>query len=94
MIPPELPTIEQLQSQLSRLEANPGSIILIAIEQPERCCNFTRNMGMVVKRGRQSLKTGLQRTRERRALSHDVGAGGLGMADEREDIPEATDKRR
>lgn len=44
MILPILPTVEDLRPQLDRLEANPGSVILLAIEQPE-VCNFARCTG-------------------------------------------------
>jgi hypothetical protein len=36
-----LPSIEDLQPQFDRLEANPGSVVLLAIEQPG-ICNFAR----------------------------------------------------
>ena len=35
MIPPKLPTIADLREQLKKLEANPGSIVLIALESFE-----------------------------------------------------------
>jgi hypothetical protein len=37
MIPPSLPSADDLQPLLDKLEANPGSVILIALDQPEVC---------------------------------------------------------
>ena len=41
MITPKLPGPTELGPHLQKLEAHPGSIILVAIEQPE-ICNFAR----------------------------------------------------
>jgi hypothetical protein len=44
-----LPTAEDLQPQLDRLEANPGSVILVAIEQPaERPQAKSKTPGLLV----------------------------------------------
>ena len=36
-----LPTLDDLAPQLEKLQVNPGSVILIAIEQP-KLCNVVR----------------------------------------------------
>ena len=41
MIPPTWPSAAELQPALDKLEAHPGSLVLLAIEQPE-VCNFCR----------------------------------------------------
>jgi hypothetical protein len=40
MIPPPLPTNEQLESYLAKLEANPGSVVLLAITYDPECQNY------------------------------------------------------
>jgi hypothetical protein len=42
MIPPTFPSTEQLQPELEKLEAHPGSIVLLAIEPAEAHSNFCR----------------------------------------------------
>ena len=75
MINPILPTIEELRPQLDRLEANPGSVILLAIEQPE-VCNFGRcTVAWLSWEERKTLRTALENARKKREQSHDVGAG-------------------
>jgi len=80
MISPILPTVTELQPQLDRLEANPGSVLLIAIEQPE-ICNFARTTwALLSKEERKSLKSALERARKKRALLREEGAGDLAAA--------------
>ena len=65
MIPPILPTVEDLRPQLDRLEANPDSVILLPIEQPE-VCNFGRvTWAWLSKAERQTLKAALERARKK-----------------------------
>jgi len=42
MIPPRIPSTEDLQPLLDKLEANPGSMILLAIEWPRQSQNFAQ----------------------------------------------------
>ena len=64
-----LPTAEDLQPQLDRLEANPGSVILVAIEQPE-VCNFARcTVAWLSREERKTLKIALENARQKRAQS-------------------------
>ena len=59
-----LPKVAGLQPQLDRLEANPDSVILLAIEQPE-VCNFGGvTWAWLSKVERQTLKTALERARK------------------------------
>lgn len=77
MIVPTLPPTAELQPHLDRLERNPGSIILLAIEVPE-VCNFARvTVGWFDAEERKALRAALERARKKRAQSHDVGAGDL-----------------
>jgi hypothetical protein len=66
MIPPTFPSTEQLRPVLEKLEVNPGSIILIAVEQPE-VCNFARvTWSWLSREERKALKAGLERARQKR----------------------------
>ena len=42
MIAPAWPTPQELQPALEKLEAHPGSVILVAVESAEAHCNFCR----------------------------------------------------
>ena len=39
---PRIPAVAELQPWLDKLEAHPGSVVMIAIEQTEAWCNFFR----------------------------------------------------
>ena len=57
-----LPNVADLQSHLDRLEANPGSVILLAIQMAEPCCNFTRcTCAWLSKAQRKALRLALER---------------------------------
>ena len=63
-----LPNVADLQSHLDRLEANPGSVILLAIEMAEPRCNFTRcTCAWLSKAERKALRLALERARKTRA---------------------------
>ena len=67
MIAPCLPSITELHPLLEKLELNPGSVILIALDQAEPCCNYARcTWAWLSKKERQTLKAALERCRERR----------------------------
>ena len=66
MIPATLPSISELQPQLAKLEANSGSVVIIAIEQPE-VCKFTRTTWAWLSREeRKALRSALAQARKRR----------------------------
>jgi hypothetical protein len=71
MISPSLPTAAHLQPLLDKLEANPGSVILIALDQPE-ACNFARvTSAWFSPEERNALKAALARVRKRQG-SHQI----------------------
>ena len=61
MIPPRFPDPTELQPLLEKLEAYPGSVVLLAIEQPE-VCNFCR----VTFDERKALRRALEVCRRKR----------------------------
>jgi hypothetical protein len=66
MIPPTLPTTEELKPHLDRLERTPGSVLLIALELPESQ-NFARvGIGFFDDAERKALHAALTRCRKRR----------------------------
>jgi hypothetical protein len=66
MIPPQLPGPTELGPCLEQLERHPGSVILVAIEQPE-VCNFTRcTWAWISREERIALKLALERARRKR----------------------------
>ena len=68
LIAPCLPSISELQPQLEKLQACPGSVILVAIDQPEACCNFARcTWAWLSKEERKALKSALERCRLKRS---------------------------
>ena len=73
-----LPTAEDFQPQLDRLEANPGSVILVAIEQPE-VCNFAHcTVAWLSREERKTLKIALENARQKRAQSGSRNVSGIG----------------
>jgi hypothetical protein len=77
MIAPTLPSVEELHPWLNRLEANPGSVILIPIDQPEEVCNFTRiGWAWFSREEHKKLKQALEAVRLKRgkASSHPIAA--------------------
>jgi hypothetical protein len=68
MIPPSFPSAEQLRSELQKLESAPGSVILVAVEPAEACCNFCKcTWAWLSREERKALKTVLERARKKRA---------------------------
>lgn len=66
MIPPKLPSAEELKPQLERLERTPGSVVLIALELPTSQ-NFCRvGVGFFDAAERNALHVALARCRKRR----------------------------
>jgi hypothetical protein len=85
VIPPTLPTTADLQSQLERLEANSGSVVIIAIEQPE-VCNFTRcTWAWLSRTERQSLRAALEKARAKREAGACAPRGDLAACSEGDD---------
>jgi uncharacterized membrane protein len=69
----------------SKLEAAPGSVVLIAVEQPE-LCNFARcTAAWLSQEDRQALKTALEKARKKRALLRQDACRDLGNASETND---------
>jgi hypothetical protein len=66
MLDPILPGLEQLKPWLSRLDANAGSVVLIALESFETRNDCRVTIGWLSKEERKSLKAGLERARRRR----------------------------
>ena len=66
MIPPELPGPHELAPWIEKLEAHPGSVVLIAIEQPETC-NFARcTAAWLSREERKAIRAALERCRRQR----------------------------
>ena len=66
MIFPQLPGPTELGPCLDQLERHPGSVILVAIEQPE-VCNATRTTWAWLSREeRRTLKAALEKARRKR----------------------------
>lgn len=71
MIPPTFPSNAELGPALEKLEAYPGSVILLAVEPAEARCNFCRvTWAWLSKDERRTLKIALERARKRRETSH------------------------
>lgn len=85
MIPPKLPGPTELGPRLQQLYRHPGSVILIAIEQPE-VCNFTRTtFAWLSREERKALRTALERARKKREKSHDVDHSDLAAGSDGKD---------
>ena len=66
MIPPRFPDPTELQPLLEKLEAHPGSVVLLAIEQPE-VCNFCRvTVAWLRADERKALRRALEACRRKR----------------------------
>ena len=66
VIPTTFPSPEQLQPLLEKVESHPGSIVLLAIEQPE-VCNFCRvTVAWLSADERKALRRALEVCRRRR----------------------------
>ena len=66
MIPPTLPSVCELQTQLDKLEACPGSVLLIAVELPSNQ-NFHRvTWAWISAAERKTLKRSLTTARKKR----------------------------
>jgi uncharacterized membrane protein len=82
MIPPKLPGPIELGPCLDQLARHPGSVILVAIEQPE-VCNFTRTTSAWLSREeRNALRRALEAARKKREKSHDVDRSDLAAVSE------------
>jgi hypothetical protein len=68
VIEPKIPTVAELKPWLSRLDANPGSVVLIALESFDTRNDCRVTIGWLSKEERQSLKAGLERARRRRQV--------------------------
>jgi hypothetical protein len=72
MITPKLPGPAELAPYLPKLEAAPGSIVLVAIEVPE-VCNFARATCVWLSREeRKTLKAALERFRRNRKKANNT----------------------
>jgi hypothetical protein len=81
----QLPAPQDLAPWIEKLEAAPGSVVLIAVEQPE-VCNFARcTAAWLSREERTVLRRALERCRKQREKSHDVGRGDLGSVSASED---------
>jgi hypothetical protein len=77
------PAISELQPQLEQLEANPGSVLLLAVEMAESQCNFCRvTWAWLSKQERRTLKSALERARKKRAALRQEARGELAAASE------------
>jgi hypothetical protein len=77
MIAPKLPRPAELRPYLQKLEAHPGSVILVAIEQPE-VCNFARcTCAWLSREERKALRIALEAARKRREKSRQDARHGL-----------------
>jgi hypothetical protein len=82
MITPKLPEPAELKPWFQKLEAHPGSVILVAIEQPE-VCNFTRTTWAWLNREeRIAVRRALEQCRRKREESHDVDRSDLAAVSE------------
>jgi len=66
VIPPALPTACELQTQLDKLEASPGSVLLIAIELPSNQNYCRTTWAWLSAAERQTLKRSLTTARKKR----------------------------
>ena len=67
------------------MESHPGSVVLIAVEQPE-VCNFARcTAAWLSREERKTLKTALEKARKKRALLRQDARGDLGSVSEPND---------
>lgn len=74
MMPPRLPLPAELRQFLDRLEANPGSVVLIAIEWPREMQNFPRvGIAWFDSEARKRLKRALQGEKRRTRNSTERG---------------------
>jgi hypothetical protein len=77
MIYPQLPGPTELGPLLKKLEGNPGSIVLVASEQPGACNYATCTTAWLTKEERKTLKAALERFRKCRQKSHDVARSDI-----------------
>ena len=74
MIEPKLPTADDLKPSLEKLEANPGSVVLIAVELAESHCNFARcSWGWFSGQERKALRRALETARRKRQKAAEKG---------------------
>ena len=74
----QLPAPHELAPWIEKLEAHPGSVVLIAVEQPE-ICNLARcTAAWLSREERTELRRALEVCRKQREKSHDAGRGDLG----------------
>jgi hypothetical protein len=66
MIPPKLPAIADLREQLKKLESNPASIVLIALESFETRNECRVTTSWLSAEERKVLRNGLAKCREKR----------------------------
>jgi len=91
MIPPKLPGPTELAPCVNQLERHPGSVILVAIEQPETC-NFTRcTWAWLSGEERKALRRALEQCRRKREKSRDVDRSGPAAVSEGKDSGEGLD---
>ena len=71
MIAPTLPSADELRPHLARLEATPGSVLLIAVELPgtQNFCRVT--CGFFDAGERKALRAALARCRKKRGTLKD-----------------------
>jgi uncharacterized membrane protein len=82
MIFPRLPRPTELAPYLQKLEAHPGSIVLVAFEVPGTC-NYARcTAAWLSWEERKTLKAALERARRRRSLLRQEARGDLASASE------------
>ena len=81
----QLPTPRDLAPWIEKLEAAPGSVVLIAVEQPE-VCNYARcTAAWLSREERQTLKAALERARRKRALLRQEARGDAASASKGKD---------
>jgi hypothetical protein len=82
MLTPKLPGPIELGPCLDQLARHLGSVILVAIEQPEEC-NFTRTTWAWLSREeRIALRRALEIAKRKREKSHDVDRSDLAAVSE------------
>ena len=82
VISPRLTDPAELQPALEKLEAYPGSVVLLAIEKGEPVCNFCRcTWAWLSSTERKALKAALIRARKHRDACAQEPRHGLGVAE-------------
>ena len=75
MIPPHLPSATDLGAEFEKLDADPGSCIVIEIRKAEKECNFGKvTWAWISKEERAALRSALLKCRRKRESRAAIGA--------------------